>query len=82
VFYNLGEVKFAKGQATMRRSGTRRRSMPTATWGKPLLKLALRRRSTRATTPARSSLSEKVVAVDPTSPEAAAAKQLIDQLKK
>ena len=81
VFYNLGEVKFAKGQADDAAKWYQKAVDADATWGKPLLKLAFVALN-KGDNAGALKLSEKVVAVDPTSPEAAAAKQLIDQLKK
>ena len=52
-----------------------------ATWGKPLLKLGLVALN-KGDNAGALKLTEKVVAVDPTSAEAATAKQLIEQLKK
>jgi Flp pilus assembly protein TadD len=81
VFYNLGEVKFAKGQADEAAKWYQKAVDLDATWGKPLLKLAFVALN-KGDNAGALKLSEKVVAVDPTSPEAAAAKQLIEQLKK
>jgi tetratricopeptide (TPR) repeat protein len=81
VFYNLGEVKFAKGQADDAAKWYQKAVDADATWGKPLLKLAFVALN-KGDNAGALKLSEKVVAVDPTSPEAAAAKQLIEQLKK
>jgi len=81
VFYNLGEVKFAKGQADEAAKWYQKAVDLDATWGKPVLKLAFVALN-KGDNAGALKLSEKVVAVDPTSPEAAAAKQLIEQLKK
>jgi tetratricopeptide (TPR) repeat protein len=81
VFYNLGEVKFAKGQADDAAKWYQKAVDADGTWGKPLLKLAFVALN-KGDNAGALKLSEKVVAVDPTSPEAAAAKQLIEQLKK
>ena len=81
VFYNLGEVKFAKGQADEAAMWYQKAADKDASWGKPLLKLALVALNKNDKDGA-IKLSEKVIAVDPTSPEAATAKQLIEQLKK
>jgi predicted TPR repeat methyltransferase len=81
VYYNLGEVKFAKG-ATDEAAGWYQKAIELdPTWGKPLFKLALvelNKGDKEATIKA----LEKVIAADPTSPEAAQAKQVIEQLKK
>jgi tetratricopeptide (TPR) repeat protein len=81
VFYNLGEVKFAKGQADEAAKWYQKAVDLDATWGKPLLKLGLVALN-KGDNAGALKLAEKVIAVDPTSPEAATAKQLIEQLKK
>jgi Flp pilus assembly protein TadD len=81
VFYNLGEVKFAKGQADEAAKWYQKAADADANWGKPLLKLAYVALN-KGDNPGALKLAEKVVAVDPTSPEAAQAKALIEQLKK
>jgi tetratricopeptide (TPR) repeat protein len=81
VFYNLGEVKFAKGQADEAAKWYQKAVDLDATWGKPLLKLSLVALN-KGDNAGALKLAEKVIAVDPTSPEAATAKQLIEQLKK
>jgi Tfp pilus assembly protein PilF len=81
VFYNLGEVKFAKGQADEAAQWYQKAVDLDASWGKPLLKLALVALN-KGDNAGALTFSEKVIAVDPTSPEAATAKQLIEQLKK
>jgi Flp pilus assembly protein TadD len=81
VFYNLGEVKFAKGQADDAAKWYQKAVDTDANWGKPLLKLAFVALN-KGDNPAALKLAEKVVVVDPTSPEAAQAKALIEQLKK
>jgi len=94
VFYNLGEVKFAKGQIDDAAKYYQKAADMDATWGKPLFKLALVELNklgqikdtekeelikTRAKVIA---ALEKVVAADPTSQEAAQAKAVVEQLKK
>jgi tetratricopeptide (TPR) repeat protein len=81
VFYNLGEVKFAKGQADDAAKWYQKAVDTDANWGKPLLKLAFVALN-KGDNPGALKLAEKVVVVDPTSPEAAQAKALIEQLKK
>jgi hypothetical protein len=51
------------------------------TWGKPLFKLALVQLN-KGDKEGTIKLMEKVIATDPTSPEAAQAKTVIEQLKK
>ncbi len=81
VFYNLGEVKFAKGEADEAAKWYQKAIDSDPSWGKPVVKLALVALN-KGDTPGTIKLLEKAIAVDPTSPEAAQAKTLIDQLKK
>jgi Flp pilus assembly protein TadD len=81
VFYNLGEVKFARGQAEDAAKAFQKAADMDPSWGKPLFKLALVALN-KGDKDGTIKLMEKVVAVDPTSPEAAQAKQVIEQLKK
>jgi len=81
VFYNLGEVKFARGQADDAAKAFQKASDMDPSWGKPLFKLALVALN-KGDKDGTIKLLEKVVSVDPTSPEAAQAKQVIEQLKK
>jgi tetratricopeptide (TPR) repeat protein len=81
VFYNLGEVKFAKGETDEAMTWYQRAVDTDPTWGKPLFKLGLGHLQ-KADTKATIEMMEKVIAVDPNSPEAAQAKALIEQLKK
>ena len=81
VFYNLGEVKFAKGETDEAMKYYQRAVDTDPKWGKPLFKLGLGYLQ-KADTKGAIEMMEKVIAVDPTSPEAAQAKGLIDQLKK
>jgi tetratricopeptide (TPR) repeat protein len=81
VFYNLGEVKFAKGETDEAMKWYQRAIDVDANWGKPLFKLGLGRLQ-KADTKGAIEMMEKVIAVDPSSPEAAQAKGLIEQLKK
>jgi Tfp pilus assembly protein PilF len=81
VFYNLGEVKFAKGQSDEAAKAYQKAVDMDAAWGKPLFKLglvALNKGDKEGTI----KIMEKVVAVDPSSPEATQAKAVIEQLKK
>jgi tetratricopeptide (TPR) repeat protein len=81
VFYNLGEVKFAKGDAEDATKWFQKAIDTDPSWGKPILKLALVALN-KGDTAGALKLMERVIAVDPTSPEAAQAKTLIEQLKK
>ena len=81
VFYNLGEVLFAKGKVDDAVAAYTRASQMDPRWGKPLFalgKVALNKGDTKGAIDA----FNKVVEVDPTSPEAAQAKAVVDQLKK
>ncbi len=81
VFYNLGEVKFAKGQTDEAATWYQKAADLDASWGKPLFKLALVQLN-KGDKDGTIKAMEKVIAVDPTSPEAAQAKAVIEQLKK
>ena len=81
VFYNLGEVKFAKGQPDEAAAWFQKAADKDPSWGKPLFKLALVLLN-KGDKDATIKMMEKVIAVDPTSAEAAQAKQVIEQLKK
>jgi Flp pilus assembly protein TadD len=81
VFYNLGEVEFAKGKADEAMAAYNRAAQIDPKWGKPFFgmgKVALNKGDTKGAIEAFS----KVIEVDPTSPEAAQAKAVVDQLKK
>jgi Flp pilus assembly protein TadD len=81
VFYNLGEVKFSKGQTDEAASWYQKASDADPSWGKPIFKLglvALNKGDKDGTI----KMMEKVISADPTSPEAAQAKTVIEQLKK
>ncbi len=81
VFYNLGEVKFAKGETDEAVTFYQRALDIDPSWGKPLFKLGLARLQ-KGDTPGTLELMNKLIEVDPNSPEAAQAKGLIEQLKK
>ena len=81
VFYNLGEVKFAKGETDEAVKHYERAAQMDATWGKPLFKLGLAKLQ-KADTAGAIDYMNKVIAADPNSAEAAQAKALIEQLKK
>jgi Flp pilus assembly protein TadD len=81
VFYNLGEVKFAAGQTDEAAKWYQKAVDVDGTWGKPLFKLALVQLN-KGDKEATIKALEKVISSDPTSPEAAQAKQVIEQLKK
>src|SRR5258708_5088526 len=81
VFYNLGELKFSKGQTDEAATWYQKASDLDPTWGKPIFKLALVALN-KGDKDGTIRMMEKVVSSDPTSPEAAQAKTVIDQLKK
>jgi len=81
VFYNLGEVKFAKGETDEAVKYYQRASDIDPNWGKPLFKLGLARLQ-KADTAGTLEIMNKLIEVDPNSPEAVQAKGLIEQLKK
>jgi tetratricopeptide (TPR) repeat protein len=81
VFYNLGEVKFAKGETDEAVTYYQRAADIDPNWGKPLFKLGLAKLQ-KADTPGTIELMEKLIQVDPNSAEAAQAKALVEQLKK
>ncbi|MGE0816619.1 MAG: tetratricopeptide repeat protein [Vicinamibacterales bacterium] len=81
VYYNLGEVKFAKGETDEAMKWYQRAVDTDANWAKPYFKLGLGKLQ-KADTAGAIEMMEKVIAVEPTSAEAAQAKALIEQLKK
>jgi tetratricopeptide (TPR) repeat protein len=81
VFYNLGEVKFAKGETDEAVKYYQRAVDMDANWGKPLFKIGLARLQ-KADTAGAIEYMNKVIAAEPNSAEAAQAKALIEQLKK
>lgn len=81
VFYNLGEVKFAKGETDEAARWYEKAVALDPNWGKPLLKLALVQLN-KGDKAATISALERVIAADPTSAEATQAKTVIEQLRK
>jgi tetratricopeptide (TPR) repeat protein len=81
VFYNLGEVKFAKAETDEAVKYYQRAVDMDSTWGKPLFKIGLAKLQ-KADMAGAIEIMQKVIAVDPNSAEAAQAKSLIEQLKK
>jgi len=81
VFYNLGEVKFSNGQTDEAASWYQKASDLDPSWGKPIFKLALVQLN-KGDKDGTIKMMEKVITSDPTSPEAAQAKTVIEQLKK
>jgi len=80
LLYDLGEVEAARGKMDEATSWYQKASASDPNWGKPLLKLGLSamQRGDRA---GAATLMQRVVAVDPTSAEAAQAKTVIEQLR-
>ena len=81
MFYNLGEVKFSKGQTDEAATWYQKAVDLDPTWGKPIFKLALVQLN-KGDKDATIKMLEKVISADPTSQEAAQAKTVIEQLKK
>ena len=81
VFYNLGEVLFAKGEVPQAAEWYAKASAADPAWGKPLFKLGLVELN-KGDKVATIAAMEKVIASDPTSPEAAQAQALIAELNK
>jgi len=79
-FYTFGEIEAARGKTDEALSWYQKASKTDPNWGKPLLKLGLSamQRGDRANA---ATLMQRVVAVDPTSAEAAQAKTAIEQLR-
>ncbi|HEY7291440.1 MAG TPA: tetratricopeptide repeat protein [Vicinamibacterales bacterium] len=81
VFYNLGEVEFAKGKTDDALAAYNRAASMDPQWGKPVFalgKVALNKGDTKAAI----DYFNKVIELDPSSPEAAQAKAVVEQLKK
>ncbi len=80
VLYTLGEIDAARGKNDEAVAWYQKASASDPNWGKPLLKLGLSalQRGDRANA---ATLMQRVVAVDPTSAEAAQAKTVIQQLR-
>ena len=66
VFYNLGEVKFAKGETDEAVKYYERAAQMDAAWGKPLFKLGLAKLQ-KADTAGAIDYMNKVIAADPNS---------------
>ncbi len=81
VFYNLGEVEFAKGKVDDAVAAYNRAVQMDPRWGKPVFalgKVALNKGDSKGAI----DYFTKVIEIDPSSPEAAQAKAVVDQLKK
>ena len=80
VFYNLAEIKAANGQTEEAATWYQKAADADTAWGKPLLKLGLIAIRKGDKGPA-TAIMQRVIAVDPTSPEAAEARTALEQLK-
>lgn len=81
VFFSLGEVKSAGGNADEAAKWYEKASAADPSWGRPLYRLgllALKKGDTEGAT----KFLEQVLSVDPISPDAALAKATLDQLNK
>jgi Flp pilus assembly protein TadD len=80
VFYNLGELTSAKNQTDEAAAWYRKAAAADTSWGKPLYRLGTLAMNKGDKNSAIQAMSQ-VLAVDPTSPEAAQARAAIEQLK-
>jgi tetratricopeptide (TPR) repeat protein len=80
LFFTLGEVEAARGNTDEAVKWYQKASADDPNWGKPLLKLGMTALKKGDNTDAAAKM-QRVMAVDPTSAEAAQAKTVIDQLK-
>jgi Flp pilus assembly protein TadD len=80
LFFTLGEVEAARGNTDEAITWYQKASADDPNWGKPLLKLGLTALKKGDRTDAAAKM-QRVMAVDPTSAEAAQAKTIIEQLK-
>ena len=80
LFFTLGEVEAARGNTDEAVKWYQKASADDPNWGKPLLKLGLTALNKGDRTDAAAKM-QRVIAVDPTSAEAAQAKTVIEQLK-
>ena len=81
VFFNLGEITLARNDADEAARWYQKAATTDPYWGKPLYKLGLLAVKKGDTANA-SKLMDQVIAVDPSSPEAALAKTSLESLKK
>jgi Tfp pilus assembly protein PilF len=80
VFYDLAEIKVAKNQPEEAARLYQRAADADSSWGKPLFKLGTMAMNRGDKVAAAKAMSQ-VIAVDPTSPEAAQARTALEQLK-
>ena len=81
VLYNLGEVKSARNQSDEAVKWYEKASGKDPSWGKPLYRLGMLALN-RGDKQGAAKLFDRVLAVDPISPEAAMAKTSLDQLNR
>jgi Flp pilus assembly protein TadD len=81
VFFSLAEVKSAKSENEEAAKWYEKASTADPSWGKPLYKLGMMA-MTRGDKQNAAKLFDRVIAVDPISPEAALAKTSLDQLNR
>jgi tetratricopeptide (TPR) repeat protein len=81
VFYNLGEIKFSKGDNAAAEAMFKRASELDPSWQQPKLKLGLIAFS-KGDKDAAIKIFESVIAADPNAPEAAQANAFLKELKK
>ena len=80
IFFTLGEVEAARGNTDAAVQWYQKASADDPNWGKPLLKLGLTSLKKGDNADAAAKM-QRVLAVDPTSPEAAQARTVMEQLK-
>jgi len=81
VFYNLAEIKVARNQTDEAVAWYQKAAAADASWGKPLYKLGMIAMNKGDRDAAVKAMTQ-VLAVDPTSPEAAQARTALEQLKR
>ena len=81
IFYNLGEMTASRNESDQAATWYQRASTADPSWGKPLYKLGLLA-AKQGDTAGAFTLMDQVIAVDPSSPEAALAKSSLQSLKK
>jgi tetratricopeptide (TPR) repeat protein len=81
VFYNLAEIKLSKNETEQATQFYKKAVDVDASWGKPVLKLGTIAMTKGDRTSAATAMRQ-VIAIDPTSPEAAQARTALEQLEK
>ena len=80
IFYNLAEIKVSRNQTDEAVRLYQKAADADTSWGKPLFKLGTIA-MTKGDKPAALKAMTQVIAIDPTSPEAAQARTAVEQLK-